>query len=421
MLWHFLNNKKIGIFGMGMEGTAAKNAVQKYAAPAEIIEISEDTLDNINMCDIIIKSPGVSLYRPEIQEAMQKGIQVTSGSNLFYANRDKNIKIIAVTGTKGKSTTSSLIAHTLAHLGANVELGGNIGCPLVELMDKKPQYIVVETSSYQCADLKADIDIAVLVSLYTAHVKWHDNSWEKYALDKFNMLKQARKVFLNRMDENTQKFTGTVDAPLYFNDTGAFHIKDGFFYRGDQKLFETAALPLFGDHNLSNACAVLSVLDSLGFDVMKAKGAFETFKSLPHRLEVIGEVSGITYINDSISTTPDSEIAALRAFAKFPFIALLAGGVEEKQNFEKLIAHLKTLGKGVFVIGLPDSGHRLAREAAGYGIATTTCVNVQEAVQYAKKITPAGGCVLLSPGAPSYNQYKNFQERGADFKKGVLT
>ena len=135
MLWQDLNNKRIGIWGMGKEGISAKRAVLTYAQPANITEISEDNPHDIFKCDIVIKSPGVSLYRSEITEAKNKGIIITSGTNLFFANKNPKATVIAVTGTKGKSTTSSLLAHTLKTLGENVVLGGNIGVPLVDLVD----------------------------------------------------------------------------------------------------------------------------------------------------------------------------------------------------------------------------------------------------------------------------------------------
>ena len=142
MLWTHLDSKTIGLWGMGREGLATQMALQKHAPHARIIEISEDTTHQISDCEILIKSPGVSLYRPEIQDALAHGITVTSGTNLFFEYKNPASKVIAVTGTKGKSTTSSLLAHTLKHLGFSVCLGGNIGKPLIDFTDEKPDFVV---------------------------------------------------------------------------------------------------------------------------------------------------------------------------------------------------------------------------------------------------------------------------------------
>ena len=173
MRFQSLSNKKIAIWGKGKEGLSTFNCLTNKTNPKEIIFIEENNIQDLYNCDILIKSPGVSLYREEIKKAQEKGIYCTSPTNLFFKNKNEKTKIIAVTGTKGKSTTSSLLYHTLSSLGLNVRLGGNIGTPLLDLIDENADYIIAELSSYQAADLRGEIEIAVLTNLYHEHIQWH--------------------------------------------------------------------------------------------------------------------------------------------------------------------------------------------------------------------------------------------------------
>lgn len=418
MLWTDLNNKHIGIWGMGKEGISAKQAISKYASPVSITEINEENLSEIFKCDILIKSPGVSLYRPEITEAKKQGIIITSGTNLFFANKNPHATVIAVTGTKGKSTTSSLLAYTLKTLGENVVLGGNIGVPLVDLVDSRADYIVAELSSYQCADFNGAPDIGVLVNLYPEHLPWH-GTHDRYYQDKLTMVSQAKTQLLNALDDRTHKYTDSdnrFQKAIYFNNT--IHSDGAWFYEGDKKLFPCASLNLVGEHNRQNACGVLTVIRHLGLNLTDCEQAFKTFQALPHRLQTIGHKNGLTFIDDSISTTPETAIAALKAIGHEHPITLIAGGQDRGQDFSDLVDYIKN-HPTVQLITLPDTGGRLAEIAHKNGIPVSACKTMPEAVQTATEITPVGGTVLLSPAAPSYNMYKNFEERGTDFKNNI--
>ena len=382
------------------------------------MDISEDELAPLDKCDVVFKSPGVSLYRPEVQKLIRRGIPVLSGTNLFMEMRDPHQKLIAITGTKGKSTTSSLLAHTLKTLGVNVGLGGNIGIPLVELLNKHYDVVVAELSSYQCADFHGTPDIAVLLNLYPEHLQWHGTHACYYA-DKINMVRQAKASVYNFLDEKTKMFIGTQN-PVYFNSKSDIHITNGFFMDGRQKLFPISSLNLIGEHNALNGCAVLTVIKLLGYDLKQAESAFRTFQSLPHRLENIWQVNGITYVDDSISTTPETAVAGLKSFDENRRITLIAGGLDRGQDFTCLIDYLAENKGRIFLITMPDTGDALYQLARGKGIGAFQAFTMEQAVTKAKSVTPAGGLVLLSPAAPSYNMYKNFEARGDDFKKWVL-
>ncbi|MBR4927515.1 MAG: UDP-N-acetylmuramoyl-L-alanine--D-glutamate ligase [Alphaproteobacteria bacterium] len=418
MLWKNLNNKCIGIWGMGKEGQSAKATLLKHSAPQKIIEISEENISDIFKCDIVIKSPGVSLYRDEILQAQKNGIIITSGTNLFFSNKNPKTKIIAITGTKGKSTTSSLLAHTLKHLGTNTLLAGNIGVPLVDLVDMEADYIVAELSSYQCADLIGTPDIGVLVNLYPEHLPWH-TSHDRYYRDKLNMLVQSDIQILNAEDARTQSFT-QKDEPFkqakYFNDE--VHSDNNWFYDGDKKLFPCSVLNLPGQHNQKNACAVLTVIKELGFSLTDCAEAFKTFCALPHRLQIIKEHNGIIFVDDSISTTPETALAALKAFESVSNISLIIGGQNRGQDFIELISYIKN-HPHIHLITMPDTGKIAEETARQQGVSFWPADTMETAVRTAIHLTKPTGVILLSPAAPSYNKYRNFEERGSDFAAHV--
>ncbi len=387
MLWQDLAHKKIGVWGMGREGKAVWTALQKHVPTACLMEIGEENANQILEQDVIVKSPGVSLYRAEIQQAKEKGIVITSGTNLFMANKLAKTKVIAITGTKGKSTTSSLLAHTLKAYGVDVRLGGNIGVPLIEFVDEAPDYVVAELSSYQCADFSGAPDISVLLNLYPEHLQWH-GSHERYYNDKRHMWAQGCWQLLP--------------------ETNVFHLKDGFFYQVEEKLFPIASLNLKGIHNAENACIVLAVLDKLGLPIARAESAFQTFQGLAHRLQIVGEKEGLTFVDDSISTTPETAICAMEAFRGRP-ITLLVGGFDRGQDYTELNAYMKE--NQILAIAMPITGARIDT--------SHRAETVEQAVALAKQLTPKGGVVLLSPAAPSYHQYTNFEARGDDFQKWI--
>ena len=417
MYWQNLAYKTIGIWGMGKEGTASCAALHNKCQNIKLIEITEDNLDEIDNCEVIIKSPGVSLYREEIVKAKAKGIKFTSSSNLFLDNHADKTKVIAITGTKGKSTTSSLLAHTLKTLGYKADLGGNIGKPLIELCDTASDWVVAEMSSYQCADLQGSADIGILLNLYPEHLQWH-GSHNRYYADKLNMIAQAKIKILNAMDARTSELAHFADA-IYFNTPDDIHINNGFFYDGEQKLFACSALPLLGEHNAQNACAVLTAIKVIGGNLADCEKAFSSFKGLQHRLDIIGKYKDITFVDDSISTTPETAIAALKALDKGQNLTLLAGGFDRGQDYQGLAQYISAIKQRCHIITLPDTGKRIAQEADKYAIKVAEAENMADAVKTAFEITPSGGTVILSPAAPSYNCYKNFEERGQDFANCV--
>ena len=410
-------NKKIAIWGRGKEGESLlkyciNNSIQHTVVEGENIDLSN--------ADIVFKSPGVSIYNACLKQAVRDGKSVWTSTNIFMANKPEKMKAIAITGTKGKSTTSSLLAHLLRKKGFSVGFGGNIGVPLVDLIDQKFDFLVAELSSYQCADLKYPFDISVVTNLYPEHIDWH-KTHEQYYEDKLNLIrirKNSQKAILNYLNEEILKRTQNEQGIIYFNHSSGFHLTDGYIMNGNEKMFDVAQITnLKGVHNLENICAVLSVLDELGIDLDEIEKDILSFEALPHRLQTVANLNGVTFVDDSISTTPETSLAALKAFEKARHIYLLVGGFDRMQDYKVLLDYVRKNKQKITLITLPLTGVRIAEQAIDLDILKAK--DISDAVFQAKLKAKSGDVVLLSPGAPSYHAYKNFEARGDDFKQTI--
>lgn len=373
--------------------------------------------------DVIVKSPGISLYRPEVLEAKRRGVHVTSATRIWFAEHP-DARVVCVTGTKGKSTTASLVAHLLRAAGVVAELRGNVGRPLLDPPDVEPKVWVIEISSYQAADLVADPSVAVLLNLFPEHLDWHGDV-ETYYRDKLRLFAHQRRgvAVVNRADPVSLGFSETFQRPVYFNDPRGFHVAGGAVRDGEREVLPVARIALPGAHNHGNVCAALAAVRCLlpEIDPASLVPAVESFRSLPHRLMPLGERDGVLYVDDSISTTPQSTMAALATFADRP-VTVLVGGYERHLDYDELARELVTRPVHA-VVTLPPSGARIAgavrRElgASAGPPALIEAADLEEAVAAARRVTPAGGVVLLSPAAPSYGAFRNFEERGEAFAR----
>lgn len=360
--------------------------------------------------EVVVKSPGVSLYRPEVMAAVGAGTIVTSSTNLWFETGPSRF-VLAVTGTKGKSTTASLIAHLWRGVEPDVALAGNVGVPLVGVEpDGAP--MVLELSSYQIADLAYGPDLMVLTNLFPEHLDWH-RSHETYFADKLRLVDLAPAAVLNAADQRScQRLEGYTNATWY-NTPAGWRATDEGVYRADELVVEAAGLAVPGRHNLDNLAAALAALETAGVDARRAASRAASFEGLRHRLEVLGWRDGRLWVNDSISTTPESAAAAVRAFAGKP-LTLLLGGQERGQDPAPLAAALE--GADVRIVTLPDNGARLAEAVARPGVVVHAAADLRAALARAYLLTPEGGTVLLSPAAPSYGHFRDFEDRGDAFR-----
>lgn len=376
-----------------------------------VISAPSSLEDLVIQAGLLVKSPGVSLYHPLLEKRKALGLPITSLLNLWLAER-RDAVTIAITGTKGKSTTASLMGHVLNSLGQKTAVLGNIGTPVTEA-PKDAEIFVIEVSSYQAANLSESVSIAILTSLYPEHLDWH-KSLHAYYRDKSHLLAQGRQSLVSSQAHDVMAQNGlSTEAPCFGCPEG-WHFEGPLLYKGAQSFGTLDNAYLCRAHNKTNALAVIAALDLMGYAPKETLAAMSSYKGLPHREQEMGEKDGILYVDDSISTTPHSAMAALEAFSNHPAI-LLAGGYDRGVPYDALADYVRAHAtKAVICMGA--SGPRLFEQLQKKGYQAAHLVNtMEEAVHAAKARAEAGDVILLSPGAPSYDHYKDFTERAVHF------
>jgi UDP-N-acetylmuramoylalanine--D-glutamate ligase len=362
--------------------------------------------------DVVVKSPGVSLYRPEVEAAKANGVRFTSGVNLWFAD-NAHAHTIAITGTKGKSTTARLVHHMLRAAGRDVALIGNVG---VAALGQRAgaDHTVLELSSYQIADLDAAPSLALITNLYVDHTPWH-GSVARYHADKLRLIADPRtRAILNARSDKLVAAVGARDNVVWYGREDGFHVRDGKLFYRDTPV-DTSSFPLRGGHNLENLAGACAVLDEVGLHDVRTRVDLTGFAQLRHRLEEFRGADGRLCVNDSISTVPEATLVALRAYADAP-IALFLGGTDRGQDHRELLAYLRTANIACVIL-LPDTGRRLAQEMAGaqWAFALHSVASLDEGVKVAREHAPKEAVLLLSPAAPSFGQFRDFEERGDRF------
>jgi len=443
-----LAGKRIGIWGAGKEGLAMVRLLHERLPGQHLDILAEDpaslaaidlqglagadvdrhagpvTLERLRHFDVVVKSPGVSAYREDILAAKAAGVVFTSGTNIWFAE-NPSARTICITGSKGKSTTSSVIAHLLSAAGYQTVAAGNIGVPLVDLLlhPRPVEAHVIELSSYQLQDFAGTPEVSVLLNLFPEHLDWHHGE-ANYFRDKCRILQLDRAggpvAVLNRTDPNTQLHVPPLARARYFNDPAGYYLREGDIYRGTERLVGGTGVPLLGEHNVVNVCAALTAVEAFGGEaaVRRALPGLAGFHPLPHRLTPVGERDGVLYVDDSIATIPQAAAAAVRAIGRRPVTILVGGydrGIDQTEFARLLLAAAPHA-----IIAMPDTGRALFRllseiPAENLRPQLRFVNDLSEALQSARELTPHGGVVLLSPGAPSYNAFKNFEERGFIF------
>ncbi len=419
-----LSGKRVCIVGLGREGLSTLNAIRTYAPTAHIevrdrdpqhsirntpyailhtpssIRTGADYLSDLQNFDVIIVSPGIKPCK-ELEESASR---LTSATQLFFDTiRGSGSTVIGVTGSKGKSTTASLIHAMLKEAGKNAFLIGNIGDPALDHLDDagKNTFFVFELSSYQLKDVTVSPQIAVLTSFFPEHLDYHGS------IDAYRAAK-----------ERIVRFQGNGDAVFYnAENEGATAIATSG--KGKKTGFTAADAPvalddtkMVGRHNLQNVAGAWKVAEALGVSKEQAVQALRDFRPLPHRLENIGVHHGVTWIDDSISTTPESAIAALDALGN-DVATIILGGKDRGNDFGALAKHIANTDVTVILLG--ENARRIAGIFDEHRVQSIMAADMAEAVAIAKEKTPKGTIVLLSPASASYDLYKNFEERGRAF------
>jgi UDP-N-acetylmuramoylalanine--D-glutamate ligase len=368
-------------------------------------------------CDVVVRSPGVSIHRAELRELGERGVPVTTATGLWLAETG-GAGVIGVTGTKGKSTTAALLFHLLGASGRPARLAGNIGVPALDLLDRPDgELAVIELSSYQIADLEVGPEVVVITNLHPEHADWH-GSHAAYRAEKLRILglPAVRASVLNARDPELVAASGEAPEPTFYGRPDGWDVTGGAVAFAGRVELAAGELPLRGEHNALNLCAALTALGPCGVPAPPLAEALRGFAALPHRLEVVAERDGVVWVNDSISTTPESTLAALQSFGDRD-VVLLAGGQDRGQDYARLGRELAA--RGAVVVGLPVTGGRLVGAARASGLAPARALeapDLEAAVIVARALAPAGAAVILSPAAPSYHAYRDFEARGDHFR-----
>ncbi|MGN6312152.1 MAG: UDP-N-acetylmuramoyl-L-alanine--D-glutamate ligase [Rhodanobacteraceae bacterium] len=428
-----LESRDVAVWGFGREGRAALSALRMrfpekpltlyckhdeaeaaralITANVRIVEAAPD-VDALASHEIVIKSPGISAYRPEQLAAKERGTVFTSGTALWFGE-NPDARVIAITGTKGKSTTTAMIAHCARALDMRTALAGNIGMPLLDLDGQRADLWAIELSSFQTGEA-GPLELGVVVSLEEEHLDWHGTR-ERYIADKLKLAGVSRTLLVNAQVPLLMRHTAAHPRRITFNDRKGWHVGDGAIRRGKVPVMDAGALPVPGVHNAVNACAALAAIEAIGLDATAAASVLRDFKPLPHRLQKLGLREGMEWIDDSIATTPAAALAALES-VHGRAVTLILGGFDRGLDWSGFARELSACPPHA-VIAQGDSAARIveALRAAQVGCRIARCEDLSEAVTRARESNVQGGVVLLSPGAPSFDQFRDYAQRGRAF------
>ncbi len=422
-------NKKIAVIGKGIEGLSSQKYLEEKGARVTILdkEQGDDYLKRLKEYDLIVRSPGVKL---EVLKDVPRE-KITSQTKLFFELCPG--KIIGVTGTKGKGTTSSLIYEMLKKQGFDAYLGGNIGVPPFNFLDKLNVHsvVVLELSSFQLLDIEKSPNIAVVLMTTSEHLNWH-NDLEEYINAKRNILRfQTEKDFavINKDYLASRESDVETNGQVYYitavdeAQRGCFIKENAVWIRiGDleEKIINTSEILIPGGHNLENVCASSMAAYLMGVQAHNIAQVLKTFKGLEHRLELVASIDGVKYYDDSFSTTPETAIAAINAFSS-PEILVLGGSSKNSDFTElgKVISESKNIKA---IIGIGVEWQKIKSEITNpkseiYFIEGAD--SMKKIVAAASKLAVSGDVVLLSPACASFDMFKNYKDRGEQFKKEV--
>jgi len=379
--------------------------------------VRDDAFNFLNGYDLVVRSAGI---RPD---SLKTDGKIWSATNEFFAHCPA--PIIGVTGTKGKGTTSSLIASILKAAGKTVHLVGNIGVPALEVLSTiQPDDVVVfELSSFQLWDLEKSPHIAVVLMIEPDHMDVH-HSIREYVDAKAHIVTDQNYNDIviyhptNEFSVNIANRSAGKRMRFSLPDDGGVYIKSNTFFVQDKQICSTDVVQLPGAHNLENACAAVSA--ALVYDQSISEEAIahglSAFHGLPHRLKFVREVNGVRYFDDSIGTTPGSAIAAMNSFDS-PEIIIL-GGSDKGAPYNEVVEIAKQKNATILAVG--QTGEKIADIAEEYGVSVYRLKGrMDEAVKKAQEIAVSGSVVVLSPASASFDQYKSYADRGEQFIAAV--
>ncbi len=367
--------------------------------------------------DMVVRTASLSPYK------LATDGKIWSATNEFFAKCPA--PIIGVTGTKGKGTTSSLITAILRAAGRTVHLVGNIGTPALEILPSiQPSDIVVfEMSSFQLWDIEKSPHTAVILLIEPDHLNIHkdmdDYVRAKQNIRRFQVTDDVCIYHPTNELSREAAYVSSVNTPVRYGvvDEGGVYVHDGYFMQGEQQVCAVSKLQLIGQHNVENACAAITVALAYGVSIEDIARGLQDFSGLPHRLEFVAERSGVDYYNDSFSSAPSATVAAIRAFER-PEVVII-GGVDKGADFAELHELIRTTNVAKKVVLIGEIRHKLAKIFHDVDIYVSDATLMREVVHDAAQFTESGDVVILSPACASFDMFKNFYDRGDQFRRVV--
>jgi UDP-N-acetylmuramoylalanine--D-glutamate ligase len=444
----FLVGKRVTVLGLGIEGV---DLVRYLASQGALVTVSdskppealarriqeldglpvqyslgENRVEEAESAEMLFVSQGVPLTLPAVEAAREKGVPISSMTRLFLERCPGTV--IGITGSSGKTTTTSLVAAMFEAAGRKHVVGGNIGVGLLGLLDEiTPEtWVVLELSHTQLELAERGPHIACVLNVTPNHLDRY--SWEEYTALKLRILRQQSKsdiAVLNLDDEVTSSFVTEAKGQVVWfsarrppNGDGAAYLRNGEIHwrqgHVETTLLAAREIPLRGSHNVSNVLAAVAVACAAGLPSEAVARAVREFKAVAHRLELVATADGVSYYNDSIATTPERTLAGLRSF-KEP-VVLLLGGREKNLPLDELARETHARCRAAVCFG--EAGPLLedALRSAEGNAQVERVDTVADAVEAARRLATPGDVVLLSPACTSYDAYDNFEQRGEDFR-----
>ena len=369
--------------------------------------------------DLVIKNPAIMSTSDIVKKIESLKLRCENEIEVAYHFLPSDVTIIGVTGSNGKTTTTTIIYELLKRHGKNVVLGGNIGYPLSSVIDqvKSGDILLLEISDHQLCDIHDfKTNISVLTNICPTHLDYH-GTYEHYMMTKkkiFNLHTGADVAILNKSNQDSMEVSEDIlSKKIYFNDTENYY-KDNYIYLHGKQYLNVNDICLKGLHNYENILAALLVLENFEIDKNIVIEFLKKFGGVAHRLEYVTTKDSVEYYNDSKSTNPTATITALKTFTK-P-IHLILGGLERNQDFNELNDYMQYVKRIYAIGGVTD---RVAEYAASLNIPCDKCYVLTDALKKIKENVASGEVVLLSPGSSSQDQYVKFEDRGDEFKNIV--
>lgn len=441
-------DQRVLVLGLGETGLSALRWLRKQGAEVSIadsrlhppgvddivktypdikVHTGPFVLDVLMDCDFIVSSPGVPLAEPALQAAILQGKRVIGDIELFALHRPASARVIAITGSNGKTTVTTLVGEICKRAGLNTVVAGNIGLPVLDMLDDKaPDVYVLELSSFQLeTTYSLKVDVATVLNISEDHMDRYD-SIAAYAAAKARIYDHATLAVVNRDDPASLGLTTTeavsfgLNEAQNYSDFGLIEADGAWLSSGKRKLIPVSDLKIQGQHNVANALAAVALSTNIGIEKSAIIQTLRQFKGLPHRVEWVANINEVDYYDDSKGTNVGATCAAIKGMTKAgkpQKVVLLAGGDGKGQDFTPLLEAVQANARAIVLFGRDApliESVLLASELPIYD-----AIDLREAVAIAHKIASKGDAVLLSPACASFDMFKNYVHRAEVFIEAV--